>query len=322
MTGNYRITGYKGWPAGNIPPHLAITGTEDNTNVTVKLTSLGAITAGNGIAAAGPSGEVSFVLRAGEVAELLGTTSSDFSGSLVQADKPVQVITGLGCTNVPDNASACDHIEESVFPAETLGRHYFLTVPTGPGGESTGHLVRIYGNVDGTALTYPGVTPPNAPATINAGQVVELGVVNQDFEILGDHEFGVTTFQTGATMADPTGTGMGDPAQSLATAVEQYRKKYIFLAPADYDISYLDMVMPVGATVTLDGAPLAVTPTPISSNYGVARVLLGPGNGGAHVVESSEGVGIQVLGYGLYTSYQYPGGLNLEIIAPPPDEVE
>jgi hypothetical protein len=33
-------------------------------------------------------------------------------------------------------------------------------------------------------------------------------------------------------------------------------------------------------------------------------------------------VGIQVLGYGLYTSYQYPGGLNLEIIAPPPDEVE
>jgi hypothetical protein len=29
-------------------------------------------------------------------------------------------------------------------------------------------------------------------------------------------------------------------------------------------------------------------------------------------------VGAQVMGYGAYTSYQYPGGLNLTLIAPPP----
>jgi len=40
---------------------------------------------------------------------------------------------------------------------------------------------------------------------------------------------------------------------------------------------------------------------------------------GAHVLTASAPVGLQVLGYGSYTSYQYPGGLNLkQISAPPP----
>jgi hypothetical protein len=36
------------------------------------------------------------------------------------------------------------------------------------------------------------------------------------------------------------------------------------------------------------------------------------------VLTASAPSGIQVLGYGAYTSYQYPGGLNLGRIAPVP----
>ncbi len=50
----------------------------------------------------------------------------------------------------------------------------------------------------------------------------------------------------------------------------------------------------------------------------MARFKLGPGNGGAHTLQASAPVGIQVMGYGLYTSYQYPGGSDLTAIAPPP----
>lgn len=35
------------------------------------------------------------------------------------------------------------------------------------------------------------------------------------------------------------------------------------------------------------------------------------------VVTSDQPVGIRVLGYGDAISYQYPGGLNLQMIAPP-----
>jgi hypothetical protein len=316
LTGNYRVTGLGGWRSHDISGVLAITGTQENTTVTVKLASNGVIQEGGGIAAASAGGQVEFVLQAGEVAELNGTSTSDFSGSLVQADKPVQVIFAMPSVTVPYDRSAADHIEESVFPAETLGRRYFVTVPTAPSGRPVGHGVRIYGNVDGTVLTYPSGAPSGAPATIDAGQVVDLSVVDQDFEIAGDHEFAVATFQLSGSLLD---SGQkGDPSQSLATAVEQYREKYVFLAPGDYDVNYVDIVQPMDATLTLDGAPIDIAPVAIGSGFGVARVELPLGNSGAHLLEATAPVGIQVLGYGTATSYQYPGGSDLIAIAPPP----
>jgi hypothetical protein len=40
------------------------------------------------------------------------------------------------------------------------------------------------------------------------------------------------------------------------------------------------------------------------------------------VLVSDKPVGLQVMGYGSYTSYQYPGGLNLGLIAPPPPPIQ
>jgi len=111
------------------------------------------------------------------------------------------------------------------------------------------------------------------------------------------------------------------PAQSSLAALEQYRKKYVFLAPDDYDVSYVDIVLPDGASLTLDAQPFGVSPQALASGFGIARVKLGPGTNGTHVLESSEPVGIQVMGYGLQTSYQYPGGSNLMLIAPPPPAI-
>ena len=130
-------------------------------------------------------------------------------------------------------------------------------------------------------------------------------------------------FQQGGSVVDPgapISMQEGDPSQSLAAAVEQYRTKYVFLAPSDYDISYADIVAPPTAMMTLDGAPVTAAAQGIgTSTYKVFRVQLqGGANNGAHVLQSTLPVGLQVLGYGLYTSYQYPGGLNLNLIAPPP----
>jgi len=178
-----------------------------------------------------------------------------------------------------------------------------------------GHVVRLHGNVDGTKLTYPGFDP-GGPATIDAGVTVDLGVVPADFEIVGDHEFLVASYQLGA--GPTTGDQLGDPSQSLAVTVEQFRTRYVFLAPDDYDESYADVVTPMTATLTLDGVAITQAPVEISSGYGALRVKLPPGKAGAHVLTSDVPVGLQVIGYGKYTSYQYPGGLNLGEIAPPP----
>ncbi len=319
LTGNYRVMGLVGEQTfintGN-GAYVAITGTQDNTNVSVKVSSTGNIIAGADITDTAAGATATFTLNAGEVVELVSKYNADLSGSLVKADKPVQVIGGMPCVRIPAGQDACDHVEESVFPAETLGKHYFVVPPTGPNGDVPGHEVHLVGNVDGTQLCYPGVQPASAPATLAAGQVVNLGVVTQPFEIEGDHEFGIETFMQGGSIVDPNG-GEGDPSMSVATSVEQYRKKYVFLAPNDYDVSYIDVVAPDGASLTIDGQAAAAA-TPIGSGFGVSRNHLGAGANGAHLLISDQPVGIQVAGYGQYTSYQYPGGSNLLPIAPPP----
>jgi hypothetical protein len=348
MTGNYWVTGHQGETF--MPSFVAVTATADNTTVKVKVSSTGTImaSASAGVAATHAGGTLSLAMNAGDVAELMGDlgSMSDLSGSRIQATQPIQVITGSACMNIPDAAQACDHIEESNFPAETLGQDYFVAQPVGPNGDVVGHQVRIYGNFDGTHLTYSPSAPPNCPATIDAGQVVECGmpvstchddsnrpiascgagnVVTGDFEVKGDHAFAVGTFSQGAELVDPSTLPpkqQGDPDQSLATAVKQYRTKYVFLAPTDYEDNYAVVIAPAGTTVSIDGTQVTAKPTPIgSTGFGVLRVSLGAGNAGAHVLTASNPVGLQVMGYGAYTSYTYPGGLNLDLIAPPPPPI-
>ncbi len=355
MTGNYRVTSEADWPLIPEGATITVTGTVANTSVTFYVAPGGHVVAGGGIPDTAGGGMFTFTVGAGDVVELVSDGQSDLTGSLIKATNPVQVISGMPCAFQPFLSStpcnddfdcdggngecstengggfclvqACDHLEQTVFPAETLGKHYFVSQPTAPHSTAGapnlhGQIVRFVGNVAGTKLTYPGgAPPPGAPLTLAAGEVVDTGVINTDFEVTGNNEFAVVTFMLGASDIDPTSTPpnqLGDPSQSNAISVEQYRIKYVFLAPSDYTESYVDVTMPMSATVTLDGAALGVTPKAISSGYGIARVPLGPGTNGAHVLTSSVGVGIQVIGYGQYTSYQYPGGLNLDVIAPPP----
>lgn len=323
LTGSYRLVGQKGWPTVNMPPYVAITGTQDGTKVTVKLGDQATTLPGFDIPAADKGVSYELSLARGEVVEIVASPSSDLAGTLVTADKPVQVISGMPCVNQPFDLekAACDHIEESVFPAETLGKRYFVTVPTGPSGEPVGHLVRLVGNADGTTLEYPGGAPPNAPVTLDAGQVVDLDVVSEDFEVAGSQAFAVATFQLGGSIVDadkPPHERRGDPSQSAPVALEQFRKKYVFLAPDDYDVGYVDIVRKAGTAITLDGSPVSAAGKSLSSGYELLRLPLGAGQQGAHVLDAQSPVGVQVVGYGKFTSYQYPAGLDLAPITPPP----
>lgn len=352
MTGNYRVVAEHGWTLALEGSYFVVTATEDKTNVTVTLSSTASVVAGNGVVATGPGGTLTFGLDAGDVVEVMGAGSdtADLSGSLVQANKPIQVMAGMQCTyeplypGDPNPAPACDHLESSVLPAETLGTDYVVTVPTSPGGEVIGAKVRFVGNVDGTTLTYLPSQPPGCPSTLDAGQVAECtgtplcgytlydaygdpvpettNCVTDSFEVTGSHEFEVITLMLGGSIIDATAaTGMqlGDPSMSPMVTTQQYRTRYIFLAPTDYTESYADVVATLGDTLTLDGAALTVTASPLMNTpWSIYRIPLGAGNDGAHILTGSKPFGVQVIGYGNYTSYQYPAGLDLEQISAPP----
>jgi hypothetical protein len=248
--------------------------------------------------------------------------TGQLGGAIVAADRPVQVVAGSSCASIaPNGNGTCDHLEESVLPAETLGRRYLVTAPTGPLGAPSPYALRIFGNVNGTVLSYPSGAPSNAPATIDAGVVADLGIQTGNFEIEGSAAFAIATFLPSSVVSNTSDTFVqhGDPAKSQVVAVEQYRNSYVFLAPEDYDVSFVDVIAPLGTAVTLDGKPMPGFEEALGgTGFGLTRVRLGSGQFGAHAIAADVPIGVQVVGYGSYTSYQYPAGMKLTAIAEPP----
>ncbi len=362
MTGNYRVGGYSGAKGGDnwgsTPGAFSITATQDGTKVDIQLpphceaknwnTNNGCLLAG-GLVPAGVKNEVlSLELDAGDVVELVGAygpvdegiAHADLSGSVVHANHPVQVIAFSPILNIPEGAGNADHVEETVLPAEVIGKKYIVPPPTAFGGEPQGHIVRIYGNVDGTTLSYPNGKPNGAPDTINAGEVVELPPrkmgnfcstsaadcsITESFTVEGSEPFAVGSFLLGGQLQVPNYTGEsygqpGDPAASMMVTPQQFRKSYTFLAPADFTENYADILVPEGATAILDGTPLPAGTAIGTSGWSIVRALLSGDKGGIHSLstEDERGLGLQVMGFGAATSYYYPGGLNLKHISDPP----
>jgi hypothetical protein len=243
---------------------------------------------------------------------------------VINATQPVQVIGFNPITNIPDVSNA-DHIEETILPAEVLGKEYLVAPPTSPSGAvKGGHVVRFYGNFDGTTLTYEGSV--GGPTTLEAGDVVEIET-DASFKVTGSQPFAVGSFMLGGASQGsgscPNFPCYGDPAFSMSVTPEQFRTDYTFLAPIDYYSNFVDILIPDSATsVLLDGVAVTATET-VAAGWKIARVELqsenfaGTGDG-SHKVVSDQPVGLQVMGFGHATSYYYPGGLNLEVISEPP----
>jgi IgGFc binding protein len=342
LTGNYRVTSKSATPIGDpsgvgssdAAGGFTITGTQDATHVKIQLTD--DLAAGTGVAGGVKGSVVEFDINAGDVLELLskpapfaGMPHSDVSGSIVNATKPVQVIGFNPLTSVPSPpvvGSCCaDHLEETVLPAEVLGKDYLVASPSTHKGTNSGHYVRFFGDFDGTTLQYRGTPPPGGPSTLSAGQVVEIAVT-AGFEVVGSMPFALTSIMNSATVQNGCAVGatdpdcfIGDSSMSDVVAVEQYRTDYIFLAPDDFAFNWADVMVPTNANVMLDGVALAGTKEMVTPDWSVVRVqLMGGTTMGAHKLTSDMPVGLQVMGYGHATSYYYPGGLNLTVIAMPP----
>lgn len=324
----------------NLPGSMTVTATADNTKVTVQSSSY--TKAGSGVQAMSPGGTSTFTMNAGDVL-LLETADPppqetpqgnkpckdangiiacptapqyDFTGTRVTSDKPVSVLGGHDCTFMPYSNFACDHLEESMFPIETLGQDLIVTAPHAVAaidvnpGQPDFMFVRVLSAADANEITFD--PPVAAPVTLGAGQWIEIGPVQQDFRVLAKNKIFVGQFMVGEDFSG-TSVGAGDPAFSVAIPKEQYRVAYTFLAPTTYTHNFVNVVAEPGSHVLIDGMAIADAElTAIGgTGFGVARRKI---TGGAHSMTADKNFGIVVYGYGSYTSYMYPGGLNLETV--------
>jgi hypothetical protein len=238
----------------------------------------------------------------------------DLTGTLIRADGPLQVIGGHDCTFVPFDTYACDHLEETLFPLHTWGQRVIVVAPNESrnlnligGRKRAPYFLRVVSGVDDNAIRF--VPELAAPVRLSRGQWYEFEL-DQDVVVEGTGPLAVAQYLLGqeALMAP------GDPSFTLVPPVEQYRAHYTFLSPATYLSSYVTIVAPRGESVVLDGDSVTDFEPIGDTGYASATVQLDVA--GDHELYSQRGVpiGIMLYGYGRYTSYMLPGGLDLQVI--------
>jgi hypothetical protein len=306
-TGDYLVAAWPHW-IGSYPGFYAVVARQDNTTVTVTPSATGkAVQQGGGIAANG-TGQV--VLNEGDVLQVM-SQSGDVTGTLIHADKQIQVFGGHECTNVPLDIAACDHLEESMFPIETLAKEYVVVPPVQVPNDQLdkAQVVRVIASEANTTLTF---TPdqPVAKVLANAGDFVELKTTTAKFIVTSDKRILVSQYMVGQS----GGFGTSDPAMLLAVNPLQWRKNYLFYAATTWQANYVDVLGPKNAVVKVDGNPVAAWQPIGASNYQVAHIKLSNAGDGSHTVTSDLAVGIGAYGVQDYGSYWYPGGLDLDVL--------
>ncbi len=144
---------------------------------------------------------------------------------------------------MPATVPACDHIEEINFPVETLRSDYLVTLPNNTNG-TPAQYVKIVGTVAGTTLTYdPAVA--GAPPTLGAGQA-SFFHATQNFHVTSSQPVFVGQFMESENNFTTSDTA-GDPALSAAVATAQFRNNYQFVAPANYEQNWVNVIAPTGA---------------------------------------------------------------------------
>lgn len=275
-----------------------------------------------------PIGAHTFTLARGAVLQLVGAGAmADLSGSSVDAEQPIAVFSGHECANVPSSRVACDHIEEQMFPLATWGRSVAVS-PVRYRSSAEPAVVRVMAQRDGVTLSFDGISPPPECARVlRRGQHCEFEA-SAGFTVSGNLPILVAQYLRGlgeATECQCAGTTCpdlpqcaGDPAMVLEPPIDQYRTQYRFLVPSTYTVNYVNVVAPMGADLDLDGSVLVgTTDTPVGSGFVARTLAITPG---AHTIRAVDGrtrFGIKVWGLAPYTSYAYPGGLDLAPIAPP-----
>ena len=252
---------------------LTVVATRDATQV--RVTSSSDVIGGGPIAGIVAGESVEITLDAFDVLNLeTGDFNSDFTGSVVAADRPVAVFSGSEASDSPrfDRLSqrrcCADHLEEQLDPLRSAGRRFIVPVSfnrhlalanagASLAPEPEEEVFRIIAAFEPGAnirTSLPGALGEFRLST--RGSMREI-VTSRDFWIDSDGPVmlgNVTASQSAAGI--PGNLPGGDPSFIIIPPVEQFRSQYVFLTPDRYSFDFLRIMAPRAAEIILDTQPL------------------------------------------------------------------
>ncbi|XP_023931656.1 IgGFc-binding protein-like, partial [Lingula anatina] len=235
-------------------------------------------------------------------------STSDITGTRINSSKPLAVISGNKCTNVPCGVHACDHLVEQMYPVHRWG-YTFTVVPSAY--RESGDVVRVVGSTDDTAVDITGVSR----LLLNRSEFFEFKVL-KDAPVYVNASKPIMVLQF--TQSQGTDGLESDPYMMVVPAIEQFSSSYTIATANLPDKVYKNFVNIVIKNSSKEG--LRVDGAALD---GVAWLAI-PGTdfiavqlnitAGTHRIEHMSPVQtFSVFSYGFakYVSYGYPGGLRL-----------
>lgn len=239
---SYQVASYND-PGNNsgqwLPSYTSIVGVHDNTKVNFKL-------GGNSYThimndgAELKSGETMIkTLNKGDVWLIAGLgIKSDLTGSSIQATKPVAVISGNYCANIPSDSATCDYIIEQDIPDNLWGNNYLVAPIT---GRTTYPIIRAFAKYPNTVIYRDGEpldTILTAGGEINVGFVEKRSGVNftpwePPYPIVISSDSGkpinVVLYNTGSEEENNS----SEPFQMNLAPLNQFQKEITFNIPGE-----------------------------------------------------------------------------------------
>jgi hypothetical protein len=339
-----------GWPAGHPVPiqvlgnivdrsSITIVGTQADTQVKVRPSWR--IRGNPPIDATLPGEEIVVTIGPFDVLNLEtddGTfnddqqTIADLSGTLVTSTRPVAVFSGVETTSAPgsvvdipkapgweDGDSCClDHLEDQIFPAESIGLKYLVTRSPirSTGSYHEPDVLRFVGIAESATVT-TNLPAPFDSFTLEPGEVKTTWTQT---DVIVESDVPVMVGQILISQEYVDGPYTGDPALTIFPPVEQYRTEYVILTPSSWSTNWVVLAAEVGASVTIDGVePTGCVVTPAGEVDGVSyESRRCPVGEGVHTLSGETAFGVVAYGYGSAGSYAFAGGADVKKIYEPP----
>ncbi|XP_033633605.1 IgGFc-binding protein-like isoform X1 [Asterias rubens] len=293
-------------------------GVFDNTSVKVRLT---APTTYQHVSYS-PGDVIAILISRLETVQL--QSLRDLTGTHVISSRPVAVLSGSKCANVPVDVSACDHLAEYLPPTDQWGREFILATFL---ARMSGDCFTLVGFEPGTIVTI--VAPSVGSTTVNLKSDGDLHTFKlnslESGYVTSSQPIMIAQFSQGA-FAD--GGVIGDPSMLIVTPIDQWlQSKTPGVSFRTYDSTpdgsktirtFLTVTSwcSVIDDVVVDGKPLSV-PTELvrKRNSGkkddylcVKRSQLTPGAHTIWALTTNTALATYVYGFGEHVSYAFPLG--------------
>ncbi len=250
----------------------------------------------------------------------------DLTGTKITSNKPLTVVSGHECSNVPESFMSCEQLAVQVPPTLTWGTE-FLLAPFA--GRTSGQYYKVVSSRRDTTVVYKcGVSDALDTILSKPGESLLFMTTSFDYCYLYSSDPVLVVQLATGGFVNSGGDGLGDPVMAIVSPVQQHVSRASFLSLELEAVNFATHAISVTVTtehfcssdIFLDGLPLDCVWNEIQDLGGCVvgfGCTMTVANGSHTVSHNGEDGLLSVMAYGFNGSpesrgYAYTAGLNLK----------